>query len=503
MYENAVPQIELAELSGDQISICKLRLLENNAFPAEVQLFAQRHKLTRQEEAGNCKSLCFISFEEDQSLEAEAYQIHLEAQSIVVKAADGAGAFYASATLSQWLWAYHSLPCGWVKDSPRYPWRGFMLDVTRHFMPLSYVKKLIEQLSIYKFNRLHLHLTDDQGWRLPSKNYPKLNTISSMRYTSFDSFYNDEHRRGGFYSAADLREIQEHAKKFHITIVPEIDLPGHVNAVLAAYPELNCRAEDIKVMELWGISRSVLCLGNPESWDFLRNCLDEVLELFPDSPYIHLGGDECPRDHWKDCPKCQAFIAEHGLDGEDGLQNHFTKISRDYLRSKGRTPLYWDEAEESGLSENTVICYWRAWLPGIDEQAAEKGVPVISCPTSHCYFDYPYQADLEEKGFPLNADDLENSSILSVEDSFKWQTLAERRPELASYNIGVQANLWTEYVLTARDCEYMIYPRLLATAEQAWRKSTWEVFQQKWPTQKRVLKNGLGVHNYYRGPWSR
>ena len=255
--------------------------------------------------------------------------------------------------------------------------------------------------------------------------------------------------------------------------------------------------DELKVLPILGISRNVLCLGKKETWDFVYAVLDGIIEVFP-GEYIHLGGDEVIFDHWQQCPDCQKLIEIEGLKDARDLQNLFTQRSRNYIRSKGKIPLYWDEVEENGFSEGTICCFWRSWPDSVDISscswdvlAASKGVPVISCPVTGAYFDYKHTSHPHESG---------NIGILSVYNSYHFLPLADKEPELAKYNLGVQANLWTEKIDSVKDIQYMSFPRVLAMAEQGWNKGGWELFQNKWPMQQQVLE-AQGVYYYYRGPW--
>ena len=493
-WNSIVPQPQKLNFPDSSVPLAleQLRLNVSGPFAAEAQKFAARHpQLAQAAQAGTQ-----IRLEQAEKLDPETYEIDITAQGVVIRAGDSAGAFYATMSLSQWLWQHSALPLASLRDKPRFAWRGYMLDVSRHFFPVSYIKELLEQLSSYKINRLHLHLTDDQGWRMPVEGYPRLTEVGASRYWAYDHLYNQTPGKVGFYTEQDIATINECAERLHITVVPEIDLPGHTTAAVASYPELLCSpypAKDIKVMPLWGVSRNILCLAKQETWDFIYKVLDETCRLFP-GKYIHLGGDEVPRHNWNGCPDCQKLIETEGLKDSNDLQNLFTKRSRDYLLKKGKLPLYWDEVEESGLSEGTVCCFWRS-APGVkdswDVRAAKKGVPVISCPTEGAYFDYAHTSDPHEAG---------TLGVLTVSAAYNFETLADREPELAQYNMGVQANLWTERVGSPRQAEYLTYPRILAIAEQGWNKGGWELFQQKWPLQQKVLES-QGIQNYYRGPW--
>ncbi|MEM9424306.1 MAG: beta-N-acetylhexosaminidase [Spirochaetota bacterium] len=494
-WNSIVPQPQQLELLGGSIRPEQLRIELNEPFSKEIAGFASRHEFL----AGTGSVPLRVC--QESRYGAEGYRIEIRSDAVMLRAGSPAGAFYATMTLSQWLWQHSALPQAIVEDRPRFTWRGYMLDVSRHFFPLSYVKELMRQLASYKINRFHIHLSDDQGWRLAIEQYPKLAELGSKRYDNIDHYYTNSPADRGFYSKQDIRELHDLGEKLHISIVPEIDLPGHATAAIACYPELMCdtfRDEALKIQPIWGISRNVLCLAKPETWDFVYAVLDEVAEMFP-APFVHLGGDEVPRHHWENCPDCQKMVCEEGLGNCDGLQNLFTQRSRDYLLAKGKTPLYWDEVEESGLSEGTVCCFWRSWTGSTEERAeswdiraASKGVPVISCPVNGAYLDYKHSHDPNEGSEP---------AVLSVYDSYHFAPLADKRPDLAPLNWGVQANLWSERIATPRQAEYMSFPRVLAIAEQGWNKGGWSLFRSKWDMQQRVLA-AQGVRNYYRGPWN-
>ncbi len=307
----------------------------------------------------------------------EAYELHVSDSHVTIEASSQSGAFYGAQTLLQMLdGSPGEIPCVAISDRPRYRWRGMHLDVCRHFFDTTFIKRYLDLLAMHKFNTFHWHLTEDQGWRLQIGRYPKLTEIGAWRESNSRKY-------GGFYTQDDVREILEYAAQRCITVVPEIELPGHAMAALAAYPELSCTGGPFEVQTQWGIFDDVFCAGNESTFDFLENVLAEVIGLFP-SEYIHIGGDECPKTRWKSCPKCQHRIETEGLRNEDHLQSWFvTRISY-FLRESGRRLIGWDEILEGGLAPEAAVMSWRGVAGGIE--AARQGHDVVMTPTTHCYF---------------------------------------------------------------------------------------------------------------------
>jgi hexosaminidase len=356
------------------------------------------------------------------------------------------------------------MPCVEITDMPRFKWRGMHLDVCRHFMPVDFVKKYIDLMAIQKMNRLHLHLTDDQGWRIDINAYPKLAEISAWRDETLVGHYNDEPRtfdgkvHGGFYTHDDIREIVEYAEQRYVTVVPEIEMPGHAQAALAAYPEISCTGGPFKVSTYWGIREEVFCAGNERTFEFLENVLAEVLDLFP-GDYIHVGGDECPKVRWEQCSKCQARIREEGLHDEHELQSYFITRMEKYLSEKGRRLIGWDEILEGGLAPNATVMSWRGEAGGI--AAAGSGHDVVMTPYSHTYFDY-YQADPETEPLAIGG-------FLPIDTVYAYDPVpAELAEQHRHHILGVQGQVWTEYIPIPEKAEYMAFPRACAMAEIGW-----------------------------------
>ncbi|HFE53286.1 MAG TPA: beta-N-acetylhexosaminidase, partial [Bacteroidetes bacterium] len=410
----------------------------------------------------------------DSSLGEEGYRLEIRRNRIEIQAAGPAGLFYGVQTLFQLMPAQFlgnsgslpwpvKVPCVKIQDRPRYGWRGLMLDVSRHFFPKEFIKQQIDLLAFHKMNRLHLHLTDDQGWRIEIKKYPRLTEISSWRREG------DGHIVGGYYTQDDLRELVKYAEDRFVTIVPEIEMPGHCVAALAAYPELSCTGGPFRVAIEWGIHPDVYCAGNDQTFEFLEDVLTEVMDIFP-SPYIHVGGDEVPKDRWQHCPKCQARIKAEGLKDEAELQSYFIRRIEKFLNAHGRRLIGWDEILEGGLAPNAVVMSWRGTKGGI--AAAQADHDVVMSPTTYCYFDY-YQ------GNPLT-EPLAIGGNLPIEKVYQFDpTPAELPPDKTKHILGGQANLWTEYVPTPEQAEYMIYPRLAAMSEDLWspkEQHSWDSF---------------------------
>ena len=394
----------------------------------------------------------------------EGYTLEVTPRRINVEARSEAGAFYALQTLLQLAGKQTDgswrIPCCRVEDAPRFPYRGIMLDVSRNFQSKEFVLKQLDAMARFKFNRLHFHLTDGAGWRLEIKRYPRLTEFAAWRpyrtwldWWSADRHYceaSDPQAHGGFYTQEDIREIVEHARRLHITVIPEIEMPGHSEEVLAAYPELSCAGKPYVDSEF--------CPGNEQTFEFLEGVLTEVMELFP-SEYIHIGGDEAGKGAWKSCPKCQARMKAEGIADVDGLQSYLVHRIERFLNDHGRRLLGWDEILDGGLAPNATVMSWRGAEGGL--KAIRAGHDAIMTPGEYCYLDYaqdaPFTQPLSIGGYtPLR-------NVYSFEMSFP-----ELTPEEQARLLGVQANLWTEYIPTPEHVEYMLYPRVLAIAEAGW-----------------------------------
>ena len=350
-------------------------------------------------------------------------------------------------------------------EAPRFDYRGAHLDVCRHFYPVDSIKTYIDMLALHNMNKFHWHLTEDQGWRIEIKQFPKLTEIGSVRNGTMirkDWDSNDSIQYGGFYTQDECREIIKYAADRYITVIPEIDMPGHMVAAVTAYPELGCTGGPYSVRTIWGVSEELLCAGNDKVYDFVEKVLDEVMDIFP-SKDIHIGGDECPKTEWEKCPKCQKKIKELGLKkdkqftAEQKLQAYFTQHVDEYLTKHGRNAIGWDEILEGGVSENATVMSWRGEVGGIE--AARLKHRVIMTPNTYCYFDYYQSKDRDNEPFAIGG-------FLPASHVYSYEPLpASLTPEEQSYIWGVQCNVWTEYIPTFSQVQYMILPRGAALAK--------------------------------------
>lgn len=420
----------------------------------------------------------------------EAYQFEYRGGNYLLQANTGKGIFYGIQTLIQLIpqevltaenQGQFSIPGMNLTDSPRFAYRGMMLDVSRHFFPKEFVLKFLDLLAMYKFNTFHWHLTDDNGWRIEIKEYPKLTEIAAWRVDREEFHWREreapkpgeEATYGGSYSQEEVKEIIQYAQDRYITIIPEIEMPGHTSEVFAAYPELSCTGKKMQVSPgaYWPITE-IFCAGKEETFAFIENVLDEVIELFP-SEYIHIGGDEATKTRWEQCPHCQARIREEGLKDEHELQSYFIKRIEKYVLSKGKKIIGWDEILEGGLAPEATVMSWRGMEGGI--KAAEQGHDVIMTPTSHCYFDY-YQADSDFEPLAIGG-------FTTLKKVYSFEPVPpELSEEEAKHVLGAQGNLWTEYIATPEHAEYMAIPRMLALAEVLWspeRKRNFKHFNRR------------------------
>ncbi|MFJ4681088.1 beta-N-acetylhexosaminidase [Kitasatospora sp. NPDC088783] len=412
----------------------------------------------------------------DPELGAEEYRLSADAAAVRLTGGSAAGLAHAAQTLRQLLGpaAYRSAPlpgADWtvpaveIRDAPRFGWRGALLDVSRHFMPKAGVLRFIDQLAAHKLNVFHFHLTDDQGWRIEIRRYPKLTEAGAWRERSMVGYRaggrHDDQPHGGYYTQDDLREIVAYAAARHITVVPEVDLPGHNQAAIAAYPALgNTDVVDTAALGTWtdwGVSANILN-ASEATLRFYEHVLEEVLEIFP-STFVHLGGDECPKDQWKQSDAAQARIAELGLKDEFELQSHVIRHFDRWLAERGRRLIGWDEILEGGLAPGAAVSSWRGYEGGI--AAANAGHDVVMCPEQHVYLDHR-QADGADEPVPVGW-------VRTLEDVYRFEPVP---PQLdaaaAAHVIGTQANLWTEFMNDGRDVDYKAFPRLAAFAEVAW-----------------------------------
>lgn len=409
----------------------------------------------------------------DKDIPDEGYVINVNKKGIVVKGSTAAGVFYGVQTLRKSLPILDSVglvefPAVTITDCPRFKYRGMMLDCSRHFFTADFVKKYIDLLALHNMNRFHWHLTDDQGWRIVVEKYPKLAEVGSQRSSTVlghNSDVLDGVPYGGYYTDDEIRDIVKYAADRFITIIPEIDMPGHMMSALASYPELGCTGGPYTTGQYWGIYKDVLCAGNEKTYDFVKAVLDKVCSLFP-GKYIHIGGDECPRERWEKCPKCQAVITRQHLTATDGkssealLQGYFTHRVQSYLESKGRKIIGWDELLGCDVDSTATIMSWRGPEPGA--KAAELNHDVIMAPNSYAYFDY-YQTKDTGTEPPAIGGFVDVARVYSLEPVAPQLTIDARK-----HIIGVQANLWTEYISVPNQVEYMVLPRMAALSEVQW-----------------------------------
>lgn len=443
----------------------------------------------------------------------EGYKMSVTSSRIAVSAPEPAGLFYGVQTLYQLLppeifsdpdnladeKPALKVPCLEITDKPAFSWRGMHLDVSRHFFPKEFILKYIDILAMHKMNVFHWHLTDDNGWRIEIEKYPKLTEVSAWRADRKGKSWNEREPQrpgekatyGGFYTKEEVREIVAYAKARYITIIPEIEMPGHTSEVFAAYPEFSCSGEKttVETGSYWP-NRNIFCAGNDGTFRFLEDVLDEVIELFP-GEYIHIGGDEADKTAWKACPKCQARIRQEKLADVNELQSYFVKRIEKYLVSKGKRVIGWDEIMEGGLAKSATVMSWRGFDGGIE--AARQGHDVVMCPVSHCYFDY-YQADPEFQPPAFGG-------LITLKKVYSFRPVpSELQGEARLRILGAQGNLWAEYVPTPEHAEYMVLPRMTALAEVLWSQEKdldWNDFRNRLQNQFSRFKN-MKV-NYYQG----
>ena len=393
----------------------------------------------------------------------EGYRIDISARRAQLSAGDDAGLFYGLQTLLQLADERGNLPCVSIEDHPRYRYRGLHLDVCRHFFPVRFIKHYLDWMASCKLNTFHWHLTDDQGWRIEIKKYPDLARKGSVRKETLvgnlrTSTEYDGIPYGGYYTQKQIREIVRYAAERHIEVIPEIEMPGHGLGALTAYPWLGCRGENYEVWTRWGISKDVFCAGKDSTFEFLQDVLAEVIELFP-SKYIHIGGDECPKARWKECPLCQRRMKENGLKNEEELQSYFMQRIEKWLNDHGRNIIGWDEILQGGISKTATVMSWRGSKGGI--AAAKAGNTVIMAPNTHCYLDYRQTQQQEFE--PLG-----QVKYLPMRQGYALDPYEQLTPDERKYILGVQGNLWTEYIPDFRQVKHMLLPRLAAIAETGW-----------------------------------
>lgn len=410
----------------------------------------------------------------------EGYKMQILPDNIFIFAANQKGIFYGLQSLYQLILIDTTegpilIPTMEITDKPRFSYRGMHLDVCRHMFPVEFVKKYIDLLALYKFNTFHWHLTEDQGWRIEIKKYPKLTEIGSWRKETLIGHGGKETKEydgkpyGGFYTQDEIRDIVEYAAKRQITIIPEIEMPGHSLAALAAYPELGCTTGPYEVATRWGVFKDIYCTKD-ETFEFLENVLTEVMELFP-SKYIHIGGDEAPKARWKECSICQGVIEREDLADEHELQSYFIQRIEKFLNKNGRSIIGWDEILEGGLAPNATVMSWRGTDGGI--AAARQDHDAIMTPGSHCYFDH-YQSNPDTEPLAIGG-------FTTLEKVYSYNPIPDSLTiEEAVHILGTQGNVWTEYMETPDYVEYMVLPRMAALSEVNWSsEKDWKLFKKR------------------------
>ena len=475
MLLSVIPVPVMTEVFSGSFELTKNSVLKYDSETATKAVNELKRRIQISEDQNKEVNISFI-FDSKFTRNGE-YELSVKTNKINIKAGTESGFFYGVQTLLQLLppevfsekfelKEKILVPSVKIYDYPRFEYRGMHLDVARHFMPLEKVKKYIDYLAMHKMNKFHWHLTEDQGWRIEIKKYPKLKEISAFRKGTKIGHQRDEPKEydnikhGGFYTQEEVKEVIKYADERCITVIPEIELPGHSVAAIAAYPHLSCTGEKLEVEQNWGIFDDVYCAGKESTFEFLKDLLTEVAELFP-SEYIHIGGDECPKTRWKVCPKCQERIQTENLKDEHELQSYFIKRIEKFLLTKNKKIIGWDEILEGGLAPEATVMSWRGTKGGIE--AAEQNHNVIMTPTSHCYFDY-YQSKSENEPLAIGG-------FLSLEKVYSYEPVPEELPkEKQKYILGAQANVWTEYMKDFNQVEYMVFPRIDAMSEVVWSK---------------------------------
>ena len=398
----------------------------------------------------------------------EGYHLEINKNEIKISAKSRKGAFYGVQSLLQLLppkttSKFIAIQCLEINDEPKFTYRGMHLDVSRHFFSVDFIKKYLDLMAILKINTFHWHLTDDQGWRIEIKKYRKLQEIAAFRDETLIGHYADEPHQfdgkkyGGFYTQKEIKDIVNYASERQITVIPEIEMPGHSQAAIAAYPELGCTKKQVEVATKWGVFEDIYCTSE-KTFKFLEDVIDEVIPLFP-GKYIHIGGDEVPKSRWKNCANCQNIIKREGLKNEHELQSYFIKQMEKYINSKGKQIIGWDEILEGGLAPNATVMSWRGNVGAIE--AAKQQHDVISTPNSHCYFDY-YQSDNKDEPLAIGG-------FLPLKKVYNFNPIPdELTKQEARFVLGAQGNIWTEYLSTPEKLEYMAFPRMIALSEVVW-----------------------------------
>ncbi|CAD7812796.1 Beta-hexosaminidase [Chryseobacterium aquaeductus] len=463
---NLIPYPQKVELQKGEFALNNQTVVKGDEKSFEYQFFLKSlNKINGLDLSKNdIKSgvnVIFLNIKKDSTKD---YEIQITTDFISITGKDNEGLFHGVQTLLQLIQTSKAskLPSLKIEDEAKFAWRGMHLDVSRHFFTVYEVKQYIDYLAMYKLNTFHWHLTDDQGWRIEIKKYPKLTQIGSKRKKSMIGAYVDNTFDGKpygpyFYTQEEIKDVVKYAQERHITVVPEIEMPGHALAALSAYPELACTKEPFEPATKWGVFDDVFC-PKDETFTFLENVLDEVIQLFP-SQYIHIGGDECPKTRWKDCAHCQDLIKKNNLKDEHGLQSYFIQRIEKYVNSKGRKIIGWDEILEGGLAPNAAVMSWTGIKGGIE--AAKTNHFAVMTPGAYCYFDH-YQGDPQTEPNAFGG-------FTPLDKVYSYNPIpSELNEEKSKYILGVQANLWTEYILDFKQVQYMIFPRLMALSEVGW-----------------------------------
>jgi hexosaminidase len=420
--------------------------------------------LTLQHVTFTTKNQANVSLIDFPELEREAYRLQVKKDKIDISTSSSTGLQYALVSLAQMIeHVGFPLPEIVIEDSPKFAYRGMHLDVARHFYGIEDVKKYLDYMAYYKFNNFHWHLTDDQGWRIEIKKHPKLQEVAAYRKETLIGHYNDQPHRydgqryGGYYTQEEVKEIVNYAALRNINVIPEIEMPGHAQAALSAYPELGCENKPYEAATKWGIFEDVFC-PNDVTFKFLEDVIDEVVTLFP-SKYIHIGGDECPKVAWEKSSFCQALIKQENLKDEHGLQSYFIQRMEKYINAKGKQIIGWDEILEGGLAPNATVMSWRGIEGGLE--AARQNHDVIMTPGTHCYFDH-YQSESPDEPLAIGG-------LTTVEKVYSWEPIpSQLEADKRKYILGGQSNLWSEYIKKYDGVEYMVYARGMAMAEALW-----------------------------------
>lgn len=438
-----------------------------------------------------------IYIKEVQEIDNEAYHLDINDDGVIISAGDNRGVMWAIQSLRQVLpievikknkAENIELPYLSIKDCPSFPYRGMHLDVCRHFFTVDEVKSYIDLLLMHKFNTFHFHLTDDQGWRVEIKSLPKLTEIGSMRsgtvikkeWGNYDNI-----PYGGYFTQEEIKDIVKYAEDRFITVIPEIEMPGHALAALASYPELGCIGKDYETCRSWGVFDDVFCAGNDSVFSFFEKVIDEICVLFPNSPYIHVGGDECPKTRWEECPKCQARMKAENCKDEMELQSYFVHRMEKYINSKGKQIIGWDEILEGGIAPNATIMSWRGYEGGYE--AAKQKHNAIMTPTEYCYLDYYQDSTNKSQNEPFSI-----GGFTDCNEILSWNPIPDSlTDDEKKYIIGVQANIWTEYICDVKHLQYMALPRMIAIAEIAWnndKKITYFEFNKRFKSIAKIYE---------------